>query len=291
MRYVLNSLSIFLVALLALTLGCRRDDQPAPQKQGRISATATYEKYFGPAPTPLEGTCFAMAGFLPLAENPQKVVPLPLFMFSEENRMHAMVNRLLTMDEDAGRRIGVISPLPKGTVLMALHQHENTVSLDLHPPPGLKPSTAKPVFAALGHSLVQFPGVEKIVITLDGLPLEGLPEQGYVPSQADVADPGEPLILGVVGEWGEPDQGLKELSVFFDRPVHVDEILVTPQGGVPVQGEYFQSIFDMAIVVHPQDPMAFLEGMQMQVKYRATDPLGRSAGGTENFPLMRMVRP
>ncbi|BCR04972.1 hypothetical protein DESUT3_20410 [Desulfuromonas versatilis] len=285
------ALAVILAGAVLAASGCRRGDQQ-PAREGRITATAVYETHFGEAPNPQEGACFALVGFLPAATQEGKVVPLPLFLFKQEEQMRQLVERLITVDEGAAARVGVASPFAENTTLLGLRQQEDTVIVDLTGQGDLaaEPQRARLILAALGHSLVQFPGVAKLIVTASGNPLPGS-EAGYVPSPEDVAAPGNPVVLGVLASWEQQRPAPEEVSVYFDRPVTIQQIQLTDQAGNRIEGEYFQSIFNMAVVIHPPATQSVSEGMPVRVAWEVTDFKGRSSKGDQMFQLMRMEHP
>jgi hypothetical protein len=185
---------LVLLVLLAGAGGCRKKTAPPPVTGGQVTATAAYQTHFGAPPTVEEGSCHAMVGYLPLADDPEKIVPLPLFLFSESNRMALLIERLLTVDPAASERIGASNPFPAGTLLNTLIQDGDLLTVDLGGEltlPG-DPARWRQIHAVLDHSLAQFPGVARLRVTvIDQLPC-GYPEEGSVPDPAVVASPGEP---------------------------------------------------------------------------------------------------
>ncbi len=284
---------LLILAAIGILAACQREETAQPARQGRITATDAYQTHFGKAPTPLEGTCFAMVGYLPKENNPSKVVPLPLFLFKEQDRMRLLIERLITVDEGASARIGVTNPFPPGASLTSLKQEGNLVRIELADPGNLPSDEVQwqAILNSLGHSLLQFPGVGKILVTVGGAPLHGQPQEGFSPDLNAVSSPGKPTIIGVVGSWEKAGHGPEEVSVFFDRPIAIEEIRLTGPDGNDIEGEYFQSIFDMAVVVHPKFPAAISEGMLIRVAWKAKDHKGRSGQGEQGFHLARLDHP
>jgi hypothetical protein len=203
-----------------------------------------------------------------------------------------LIERLLTVDPAASERIGTSNPFPAGTLLNTLIQDGDLLTVDLGGEltlPG-DPARWRQIHALLGHSLLQFPGVARLRVTVNEQLPPGYPEEGRVPDPAVVASPEEPKLIGVVGIW-EPGKGLQEVSVFFDRPLEVKHIELLEHGAGQVAGERFRSVFDMAVVVLPAHPEDLEEGEPMTIKYDVVDRLGRAAQGEKTLPLSRMEHP
>lgn len=285
-------LILFAAAVPVLAAGCSRSAEEKAAGEGRIDATSAYESFFGPPPTVKEGTCFAMAGYLPLADRPVHVAPVPVFTFSRERRMELLVERLLSMDPAVLRRLGLTNPFPPGTLLHSLRQEGETVLVDFSSPmSGIDSERSQAILAVVGHSMAQFPGVEKIFVTAAGGPLPGQPTEGYTPVSATVVPPGAPVLLQValVREKGKTVPN--EISVFFDRPVTVHEIRLLDAQGRRVQGDFFRSVFDMAVVIHPANPAAFRVGAPIKVEWDVTDLLGRTGRGEEILTAVDLEHP
>jgi len=277
--------------------GCERREPPqpavsSPTTSGSIEASGAYLRFFGAPPSVAEGSCFALVGYYPLAGDPGKVVPFPLFMFNRENRMQVMVEQLLQWGE--GWDMGGVArnPFPPGTELYSLTREEDLVRVELSPVV-LREAGApekRLILAVLGHTLVQFEGVRRVMVVAGGELLPFQAERGFFPDPDAVLPPGEPTVLSVVGVWEEGSREAQEVSVFFDRPVAVQQIELSSDGR-RLEGEYFRSVFDMAVVVRPQAPGAVREGMPVQVEWIVNDPLGRPGEGKKTFALRRLEHP
>jgi hypothetical protein len=112
-------------------------------------------------------------------------------------------------------------------------------------------------------------------------------ERGFYPDPEAVMPPGLPRVLTVAGVWEEAVANPEEVSVFFDRPVGVEEVRVSVDGR-RLEGDYFTSVFDMAVVIRPQQPEKLREGLPVAVAWRVVDRLGRKGEGEKTFPLARV---
>lgn len=284
---------LFLCLPLLLSGGCRKEQVPAPITGGKVTATDAYLTHFGAAPTVQEGIAYAMVGYLPKADNPEQLVPLPLFLFSESNRMKMLIDRLLSVDSEATERIGATNPFPSGILLNTLIQDGDQLNVDLTGAPELVKDSQRlqTIQAVLGHSLLQFPGVTRVRLSINGELPAGFAAEGVIPDPSVVASPGEPKLIGVVGVWEPGASQAQEVSIFFDRPLNVIQLEVREHGGAKVEGEQFRSVFDMAVVVLPKNPERLSEGQPMTIKYDVIDRIGRTAQGEKTLLLVRMEHP
>lgn len=291
-----------LLIMLALLLagGCRKEQPPAAvtegkgtATEGKVTATEAYLSHFGPAPTVAEGSAHAMVGYLPKADNPQQLVPLPLYLFSESNRMQLLIERLITVDSQATERIGASNPFPPGLILNTLIRDGELLNVDLIGGPELVEDSQRmqAIQAVLGHSLLQFPGVTRVRLSVNGVFPPGVPDEGVVPDPAVVASAGEPKLIGVVAVWEPGMSQPQEVSVFFDRPLDVNRVEIQDADGRAVEGEQFRSVFDMAVVLLPKHPDRLSEGLPLTVRFDVVDKLGRTAQGEKTMPLVRMEHP
>lgn len=286
-----KSVFILLVLLLLLTLsGCGRKEEARPSApppaQGDLKASGAYRTFFGEPPAVAEGECYALVGFHPLAEQPGKVTPFPLFLFNRDSQMQAVVEHLLQSSEGWGMAQGAF---PRGTEVVALTREKDLVRVELSEE-GLSaadPARQRLILAVLGHTLAQFDGVRRVMVVAGGelLPLQA--ERGFFPDPAEVVPPGPPRVLSVAATWEKRKKVAEEVSVFFDRPVTVEKVDVSIDGQ-PLAGEYFRSVFDMAVVIKPSDPKSIREGLPVKVAWQAADRLGRKGGGEQTFALKRV---
>ncbi len=293
MKY-LARLSLLLLLLLT-ALGCERKEEvvvESPRTAGNVLASGAYLTYFGEPPTVAEGTCYALVGFFPLAEQPEKVTPFPLFMFNHENQLQVVTEQLLQWGE--GWDMGGVAhnPFPPGTELYSLTKEEDLVRVELSPVvlTGTDEGDKKLILAAIGHTLAQFEGVRRVMVVAGGELLPFQSERGFFPDPGAVVPPGAPRVLSVAGVWAEGAADPEEVSIFFDRPVTVDTVRVAVDGR-RLEGDYFRSVFDMAVVVHPQQAEQLHAGLPVTVAWRVGDRLGRQGEGEKTFALQRIGHP
>jgi hypothetical protein len=289
-RRLLALLSLAL--LLAATAGCQRKEE-TKETAGKVQASEAYINYFGTPPTVAEGTCFALVGYYPVVGKTEKLSPFPLFLFNRTNQMEIVTEQLLRWGEgwDMG---GMLSnPFPPDTQLLSLRLEEDLARVELSRQV-LEETDAdrqKTIIDVIGHTLAQFEGVQRVMVVAEGELLPHQAERAFMPDPAVLVGPGPPRVLAVAGTWEEGQKGPEEVSVFFDRPVTIKEVRLSDEGGRPLQGEYFQSVFDMAVVLHPADPSAIVEGMPLAVAWQVADRKGRKGKGKKTFSLKRLEHP
>ncbi len=277
---------IHLIPVLAFALiGCGERE-----KSAQIRATPAYQKYFGQAPVPKEGVCFARVGYLPIAQDSSRLQPFPLFLFNEEKQLEKLIERLLNMEEFSPRSKERLLTFPKGTHLRSVRHTVDEVDIDLEFPEMKWDSAAAAGWAAaLAATAGQFPEVKRVRVTHRGTPLAGGPPQGLKPKDTRVSQPGVPEPLMISGNWlGEEHPA--EIQVSFDRPVSIEELLLQDQHGGKIEGDYYQSMFDMAVIIRPQQPESITAGMPLELRWKAVDSLGRSSEGKRVFFLQRVDR-
>ncbi len=283
--------SAVLLLFLLLFTAC---EQPKAQKPGvRAQATDAYRTWFGPPPTVHEGSCFALIGYLPLAGNPGQVKPLPFFLFVESppQQMRLLIEHLIHLPATA-LPPDLTNPFPAGSALQSLSVQGDTADVAFSFAGGspADPGVIQGMASTLGHSLSQFPGILRVRLYSEEKLLPHLAAEGFLPDPADVFPPDRPRPIGIVGVW-ESGTGPQEISVFFDRPISVQSFQLSTEDGKLLNGDYFLSAFDMAVLMHPAAPGTLAEGMPVEVDYAVADPLGRTSKGRESFPLRRIEHP
>ncbi|WP_291318022.1 GerMN domain-containing protein [Desulfuromonas sp.] len=281
------------VAFLIAAGACRgRDSQPSGEEV-RVSSSTAYEKHFGSPPTAEKGRCYALVGYLPTRDEPARVRPFPLFLFTDQNQISLLVERLLEENGSNLDRLGLTNPFPRGTFLKGLHRDGGAVTLHLGNA-GDAPQVrlGKGALEALGHSLLQFPGVARVDVHFAGRKAGRFPPSPEGNETLSVLPPEDPLLLGAVGFWESEQRGAEEVALHFDRPVRVEQLKVEDaETGEVLTGEYFQSIFNMAVIIHPEKPGSIQEGMPLKIYWQVSDGKDRMGTGSEIITLGRGERP
>jgi hypothetical protein len=280
---------LMLAILLAASGGCERKQEAPAQEASNVEATQAYRTFFGEPPTVAEGNCYALVGYYPLAAAPGKISPFPLFMFNREEQLQVVTEQLLRWGEGWDMGGVSVNPFPPGTELLSLTRSGDLVRVELSEPALTEsdPAGQKLILAVLGHTLAQFEGVDRVQVVAGGTLLPQQAERGFYPDPEAVMPPGEPRALAVAGVWEEAAANPEEVSVFFDRPVRVEEVRVSVDGR-RLEGDYFTSVFDMAVVIRPKEPALLQEGLPVTVAWRVVDRLGRKGEGEQTFALARV---
>jgi len=268
---------ILLTALLSA--GCTKKQAPPPPQPARISATAAYEKYFGPAPTTDKGTCFAFVIYFPSAREAGKVVPFPFFTFDEASIRKVAVERLLSGMDVGSYRGEFLQPFPAGTRIVSMDEAQGTVTVTLSH--SMQDKAAEPAARAIALTLRQFKGVAAVRIKVEGVerPLDVQADESVV------LPPGPPRLLSVTAVKDKGAKAVGEVNAFFDRPVEITSLNIMDNAGKPFEGDVYHSVFDMAAVMKPRQPERFTAGMPVRVRWDVRDKLGRTAQGTDTLPL------
>jgi hypothetical protein len=185
-----------------------------------------------------------------------------------------------------------VNPFPPGTELVSLTRSGDLVRVELSELALTEndPAGQKLILAVLGHTLAQFEGVDRVQVVAGGTLLPQQAERGFCPDTEAVMPPSEPRALTVAGVWEEAAANPEEVSVFFDRPVRVEDIRVSVNGR-RMEGDYFTSVFDMAVVLRPKEPVLLKEGLPVTVAWRVVDRLERKGEGEKTFALGRVSHP
>jgi hypothetical protein len=283
-------LGLFILLSATLLTGCEKKAPPAPA--GTVKASAAYVEYFGQPPTPESGTCFARVGFFPLRSDPGKVRPVPFFLFNEERQLQLLLDRLVDGEVTFPAESALFNPFPAGTRVQthSLGEGVTELALSLDSTSAQAPDL-EAMAAVLTETAVQFDGVDKVRILLDGAPLTGMPEGGFGHAPQRIASPDAPTLLMVAGSWERGAEDPEEILANFDRPVTIASFRLHDAAGQEVKGKYYQSAFNMAVVIHPENPKAFREGKTLSAEWEVADALGRKGKGAGVFSLERHEHP
>lgn len=267
-------IAIVLTGFLIYAVTFHKKEIPV-EKPGKVAATSAYEKYFGPAPTSDKGTCFAFVIYFPSSKEPGKTVPFPFFTFDEGSIRKVAVERLLG-GMDIGSYHGEFIPFPGGSRLIAIGDDNGTVTANFSKE--LDTSAEAGLARALALTLRQFKGVREIRLQVEG---KDSPSNALIKNVDDsaVRQPSPPRLLSVTAMRDKGARDIEEVNAFFDRPVEVKELVLLSRDGKRFDGDLYHSVFDMAAVLKPKDPGQFKERMQIKVRWKVVDKLGRQAEG------------
>lgn len=274
------------VICCAAIIGCTRKEAPPAAKAARVSATRTYDTYFGAAPTTDKGTCFAFVIFFPSAKVPGKIVPFPFFSFDQESLKKVAVQRLIGGMDEKSYAGEFLQLFPKGVRLLSLTEKGGMVTANFsgEMAAAAKLGSAPALFNAVSLTLAQFGGVTSVRMQSDGADL--FPSEKRLPTEAAVVvQPSAPRLLSIVAMKHGASEPVAEVDALFDRPVNIQEFKFSAVDGSPLAGDVFHSMFDMAAVLKPKEPGNLSEGVKIKVRWKVTDKTGRSGTGEEVLPL------
>ncbi|HKL25105.1 MAG TPA: GerMN domain-containing protein [Desulfuromonadales bacterium] len=286
LRIPLVGLLTLVVFLLLALSGCR-EGEVEQLADGLVVANQAYQEHFGPPPQGKKGRAFARVGYLPVRDADPKVQPFPLFLFTEENQLQLILDRLIGDQLHIGTGGEIYDPFPADLALVIDPLDQKTVTIRLTHAGAWPEKDRDAGDLALAETALQFPEVERVRILLNGEPLPKMPVGGYMHEAERIAELGSPQLILIAGAWEDDAEDPEELLIEFDRPVRVDNFALRHVGGPPVQGEYFTSIFEMAVVVHPEDPALFREGLPLEAEWQVEDALGRTGSGSATMALQR----
>jgi hypothetical protein len=286
-KSLLGSLILLLAALAA---GCEKKAPTLPA--GAVKASPAYVAFFGQPPVPKGGTCFARVGFFPLRSDPGKVRPVPFFLFREDGQMQLVLDRLVGGEVTFPAERDSFNPFPPGTRIQhrMLEEGATELTLNLGDASSVAPDF-QAMAAALTETAMQFDEVDRVIILLDGAPLAGMPAGGYRHEPQRILPPDAPKLLMVIGSWEQGKEDPDEILANFDRPVTIDSFHLRDAAGQEVRGKYYQSAFNMAVVIHPDNPRAFREGASLTAEWEVVDGLDRKGKGSGVFSLGRHEHP
>jgi len=277
---------LLLLLLLPLIAGCDRKeektaDQPPP---GKVIADDAYRQYFGSPPTPRAGTAWVRVGFLPRNDGSGSLSPFPLFFYRQDGQLQLLLDQLTGENLRLPKQSGLFNPFPPGSRAVAANLVAGKREINLTLPAG---ADADPeiMAAVLVETAGRFPGVKQVVLTLNGAPWPGMPADGFDVPTGRVIEPGPPRPLVVLADFSRGGDHPAELLVNFDRPMKLESFRLSTEDGREVAGDYFQSVFGMAVVIHPKNPELLTIGQPVRISWKATDAKGRKGTGEVLMPV------
>lgn len=281
---------VLLLLAGALLTACEKKSAEVPA--GTVKASPAFVHYFGEPPTPERGVGFARVGFYPLRADSSKVRAVPFFLFREEGQLELLLQRLISAEVTFPGKSPLVNPFPAGSRLQVRSLGDGLIELDLTLGAATADAAAQSAMvAALTETAVQFDEVNRVRLLLDGAAWPGMPAEGFAHDTQQIADPGAPTLLSLVGVWDKGAQDPEEILVNFDRPVTIQHFALRDATGKDVQGKFFQSVFNMAVVLHPERAAEFREGITLTAEWEVVDSLGRAGKGVDTFSLLRLEHP
>ena len=278
MSISVSRISAVIVLLFFLT-ACQQET--TPPTAGVVEANQAYLNAFGEPPKVRTGKAYARVGYFPLKENPATVGAVPLYIYEPVNQLPKILRQLVGDVLVLPQNSPMFKPFPPGTTIQLVSNEGNSLVLSLETGGGVTVDAAS-MTIALAETALQYENVSEVVVLINGQrhgPFAHVPQR--------IAAPAPPDLVMVAGIWDEGEEDPEEIVINFDRPVTVDSFSLTHQGGEKVAGDYFTSVFQMAVVVHPGKPQSIYEGMELKVEWRVTDALGRVGSGQRGVTLER----
>ena len=267
---------------------CQQEEPvPASQPSGIVIASQAYLDNFGEPPQGKAGEAFARVGYLPVRKAPGKVRAFPLFLFSKERELQQILSRLTGGELVFPESFGLYSPFPKDLKVTSASNEKGTQTLSLMTQQSWPADDIASAGLAMAATVLQFEQTNKVFIMLNGQPLPQMPADGYLLDPGTLADVGPPSPVLMAGMWERGTDNLDELLVEFDRPVKVNNFKLYDSSGKSIEGEYFTSIFQMAVVVLPGDKTLYKEGDVLRAEWDVVDFMGRVNSGSSIMPLRR----
>jgi hypothetical protein len=277
-----SRLWIISVLIITLLLPACRQQEPAPAG-GIVKANAAYLKAFGQPPAVQSGVAFARVGYLPLQKNPDRVGAVPLYIYEPVEQLPRILRQLvggvLALPPDSP----LFVPFPTDSSIQIVSHAGGALVLSLTAGSGVSADVG-PMSIALAETALQYGDVDEVTVLVA--------DRRYGPFVHEpqrIVPPAPPDMVMVAGIWDEGEDDPDEVVINFDRPVTVNSFRLSYKGGEKVAGEYFTSVFQMAVVVHPGNPQRFHEGLELTVKWQVTDALGRVGDGERDILLERFV--
>ncbi|PLX93407.1 MAG: hypothetical protein C0619_04515 [Desulfuromonas sp.] len=281
-KRVIHILSVLL--FLLAVIGCQQEQETA-QAEGVVQANTAYLDNFGDPPYETKGRAYARVGYLPLRKNSNLVRAIPLFLFTDQNQLGHILETLTSGQLSLSAESDLQDSFAKNIDISVRSLEGGLLVLDLASTNAWSAIDLQPVVKALTETAVQFSDVTYVRFLLDGRPMTNMPEKGFEHNPEDVAVVTKPTLVDIAGTWHNDEEDLEEISVRFDRPITVNRFALYDNTGKKVEGEYFTSVLQMAVVIHPDNPKRFKEGSELQAEWDIVDALGRTNKGTTRLPL------
>lgn len=273
------------VVLFFFLCGCQQ--QTEPTSTAFVEASQAYLDSFGEPPTAKEGRGFARVAYLPLRNSPGKLRAIPLFLFAEQDQLQQLLGRLTGGELVLPPDRSLFQPFPTDLQIRVKSLENGSLTLTLTSQQLFPAAHLAAAARSLSETALQLPEVERVFILLNNVPLTQMPAGGYQPAPQQLVAVAPPALLMIAGMWEKGAAGPDEILINFDRPIKVNSFQLSDASGQKVEGEYFTSVFQMSVVVHPAAAGSYPEGTLLNVTWDVSDTLGRSNRGENSLPLQR----
>lgn len=267
-------------------LGCQQEEIKK-EKTGIVEATSSYLENFGIPPQGKAGQAYAAVGYLPVKGKLDQLGPLPIFLFTKENKLEKVLIKLVSGDLITTQKQVYYNPFPSDLEVIIETENGNIVTVDLVTKEEWENENQHAGIMALKETALQFNFIQTVKVKLNGTYVQGMPEAGFQKNSELMIEVPPPTLILMAGVWEEGQSEPEEILIGFDRPVKIQKFSLYHPDGQNVQGEYFQSIFDMAVVIHPESPQLFQEGTTVKAEWRVVDELGRENSGVDTMELIK----
>jgi len=255
---------------------------------GVVKATQAYLENFGTPPQGKSGQAFARVGYLPLQKAPEKLRPVPLFLFSKKKELLLILKQLVSGELLSQRRSELYNPFPDDLELSVTSPEGPTATVALGSQQSWSDTDQIAAGQALAETALQFARINRVVVMHNGAPLSQMPADGYLHEPQLLVKVEPPEMVLIAGVWENGADTLSEILVEFDRPIKVNNFALYDEMGKTVDGDFFTSIFQMAVVVHPKEPSLYQEATLLRAEWEVVDDMGRSNRGSDSLPMMRI---
>jgi len=285
MKSLLSIAIIFFLSVLSF-VGCQQEEVPV-EDTGTVEATDAYLKYYGVPPQGKAGRAYAAVGYLPTKDNPEKIGPLPIFLFTEENQMEKVLKKLVSGDLVTSQKQIYYNPFPSDLKMRIKSDEGNLLTINLLTNESWQKDDEISGISALKGTALQFSHVENVKVMLNGAFVQGMPRQGFQKDSDLIIEVPPPILILMAGAWEKGQNEPEEILVEFDRPVKIEKFKLYHLDGQEVRGEYYKSIFQMAVVIHPESPSLFSEDTTLRAEWSVVDELGRNNSGIDSMQLFK----
>lgn len=285
-RVILSTTFLGGLILLLSLAGCQQQ-QDEPSRPGLVEANQPYLDNFGTPPQGKQGRGFARVGYLPRQEASGKVQPIPLFLFSEDNQMQKIFDRLVSGELVQPSQSPLYNPFPADIAIVVTSLQSGTLNLSLTTRQAWSPDDMAAAGRALAETGLQFSAVQRVRILLNDESFPKMPPEGFLHDPQQVAEAGPPELVMVAGNWEKGSDVPHEILAEFNRPVKINSFHLYEMTGSAVDGKYFTSVFQMAVVIHPENPDHYQEGTVLRAEWDVVDELGRPNHGSSTLSLRR----
>jgi predicted peroxiredoxin len=238
----------------------------------------------------LQSPAYATVVYFPSAKAPGRFITAPIFT-TEEAKVEFLTVRTAVrgIDQEEFAK-GIALPFPKGSDLISLGQEQGKAMIRLGGTirtDSMSKKERENAAVCLSLTLEQFGKGASVDITDS----RGEVVFSGVPAASQVADPGNPRVLGLLAVQEEKGRPATALSVLFDRPVVVEEIaFYPPHGDAPFPGKSYATGFGMSVEFHPDPGIPFGTKEAYRIRFKVRDGKGRTTVGEERWVPKEIVR-